>query len=98
MRYDTGDISDVGAAVWMYDILTMGLVTIGVHTVEVVLEKQNPKVASDIVLTDVELVIHCLPCHGYDNFHEVYELHSYLNLNRHGYLKSKLHNSIPGKK
>lgn len=57
MRYDTGDISDVGAAVWMYDTLTMGLVTIGVHTVEVVLEKQNPKVASDIVLTNVELVI-----------------------------------------
>jgi len=35
----------------------MGLVTIGVHTVEVVLEKQNPKVASDIVLTNVDLVI-----------------------------------------
>jgi len=35
----------------------MGLITISVHTVEVVLEKQNPKVASDIVLTDVELVI-----------------------------------------
>ena len=57
--YDTDDISDVGAAVWLYYTLTMGLVTIGVHTVEVVLEKQNPKVASDIVLTDVELVIQC---------------------------------------
>ena len=57
VRYDTDDISDVGAAVWMYYTLTMGLVTIGVHTVELVLEKQNPKVASDIVLTDVEVVI-----------------------------------------
>ena len=52
VRYDTDDISDVGAAVWLYYTLTMGLVTIGVHSVEVVLEKQNPKVASDIVLTN----------------------------------------------
>ena len=29
----------------------------GNHTVEVILETRNPKVASDIVLTDVELVI-----------------------------------------
>ena len=29
----------------------------GIHNVGVVLEKYNPKVASDIVLTDVELVI-----------------------------------------
>ena len=35
----------------------MGQVTIGIHTVGVVLEKYNPKVASDVVLTDVELVI-----------------------------------------
>ncbi|MCZ6681337.1 MAG: hypothetical protein O7E52_29320, partial [Candidatus Poribacteria bacterium] len=57
VRYNTDGISDVSATVWLCYRLVAEEVALGTHTVEVILETRNPKVASDIVLTDVELVI-----------------------------------------
>jgi hypothetical protein len=48
---------DVSAAVWLCHTLSPAQVGMGEHTVDVSLETRNPRVACDIVLTDVELVI-----------------------------------------
>ena len=54
---DPHRISDVSGAVWLYFDVDVPPRT-GSHEVKVVLEERHPKVASDIVLTDVELVVH----------------------------------------
>ena len=51
------NVSDVGTAVWITSELSSSQSRIGRHRVKVVLEKRNPKVACDIILTDVEVVI-----------------------------------------
>lgn len=61
IRYFLGDdphrISDVSSAVWVCSEMKPALVTQGVHKVKVVLNKRHPQVSSDLVLTDVEVVI-----------------------------------------
>ena len=50
-------IYDVGNASWFLLDLDPEEAAKGKHTVKVVLEHRNPQVASDIVLTNVELVV-----------------------------------------
>ena len=57
VRYATDGISDVSAAVWLCHTLSAAQVGLGQHRVDVSLETRNSRVACDIVLTDVELVI-----------------------------------------
>ncbi len=52
-----GQIHDVGSASWFLLNLTPDEAAKGKHTVRVVLEHRNPRVASDLVLTNVELVV-----------------------------------------
>ena len=49
--------SDVSDAAWLSWELNSKKVSLGPHTVQVILENRNPHMACDIVLTDVELVI-----------------------------------------
>ena len=66
-RYHTGEdvvanpfaarILDVGTAAWLSSKLSPTEVTRGQHQVKVTLAERNPKLACDIVLTDVELAI-----------------------------------------
>jgi hypothetical protein len=53
---DPHHISDVSGAAWLCFEMNMPI-SVGAHEVKVVLEERHPKVASDIVLTDVELVV-----------------------------------------
>ena len=53
----TPAISDVTSSVWQSYKLTPDQVPVGPHRVKVVLVERNPRLACDIVLTDVELVI-----------------------------------------
>ena len=53
---DPHHISDVSGTVWLRFEMNMPI-DVGSHEVKVVLEERHPKVASDIVLTDVELVV-----------------------------------------
>ena len=53
----TPAISDVSGSVWQSYDLAAEEVPVGVHRVKVVLEERNPRMAPDIVLTDVELVL-----------------------------------------
>lgn len=61
VRYDTStdpnQISDVSAAAWLCWPLSPNQVAAGVNSAEVILENRNPKVACDLVLTDLELVV-----------------------------------------
>ncbi len=61
LTYDTtGDrhgLSGVHAAAWVRFPLTAGQVKGGRHRVEVILRQRHPQLASDLVLTDVELVV-----------------------------------------
>ena len=50
-------ISDVGGAVWLYSKMAPVQVGRGLHQVQVVLSERVPRLESDIVLTDAELVI-----------------------------------------
>jgi len=50
-------IFDVGSATWLYSELSPSETATGPHTVKIVLEERNPRLACDIVLTNVELVI-----------------------------------------
>ena len=49
--------SDVSHAVWLHSRLEVSQVARGPHEVKVVLKRRNPQVLSDLVLTNVELVI-----------------------------------------
>ncbi len=51
------NISDFSSAVWLRFALTPDQANEGEHNVKVVLEKHNPKVRHDIVVSDVELVV-----------------------------------------
>ena len=51
------DISDVSDTVWLCCQMDPSKVAVGPHKVKVTLAERNPKMACDIVLTDVELVI-----------------------------------------
>ena len=53
----SADLYDVSPAVWLQSNLAPTEVSKGRHEVVVVLEERNPRMASDIVLTDVEVVI-----------------------------------------
>ena len=50
-------VNDVGTAAWLASDLSPADAAEGKHEVKVVLEKRNPKLSCDIVLTNVELVI-----------------------------------------
>jgi hypothetical protein len=50
-------ISDVSGAAWLHFRLAPDRTGVGPHAVKVVLAERVPKMASDIVLTDVEVVI-----------------------------------------
>ena len=50
-------ISDVGSAVWLYSEMAPGQVGRGLHQIKAVLSERVPRLESDIVLTDAELVI-----------------------------------------
>ena len=52
-----GQIFDVGAASWFLIDLSTDEAAFGTHKVRVVLQKRNPKLASDITLTNVELLV-----------------------------------------
>jgi hypothetical protein len=52
-----GRIHDVSSASWFLLDLTSAEATKGKHTVKVALEHRNPRVANDLVLTNVELVL-----------------------------------------
>ncbi|MSS73473.1 MAG: hypothetical protein EXS64_18590 [Candidatus Latescibacteria bacterium] len=54
---DPHRLSDVSSAVWLCWRMEVSEVATGSHAVKVVLIERHPQVASDIVLTDVELVI-----------------------------------------
>ena len=51
------DVYDVSDAIWLHSKLNPSEVTNGLHEIKVVLLKRHPKVKSDVVLTNVELVI-----------------------------------------
>lgn len=57
MINDPHRISDVSDAVWVCSAMEPSNVGAGRHTVKVALETRNPYVASDLVLTDAELVV-----------------------------------------
>ena len=50
-------ISDVGTASWFIAPLSADQASEGMHTVKAILRKRNPRLACDIVLTNVELVV-----------------------------------------
>jgi hypothetical protein len=50
-------IYDVGSATWLYSELSPSETATGPHAVKIVLEERNPRLACDIVLTNVELVV-----------------------------------------
>ena len=50
-------ISDVSSAVWLCFVMQPTEIEVGKHKVKVVLGERHPQLASDITLTDVELVI-----------------------------------------
>ena len=59
---DTADayadyVSDVSSAVWLRSEFNPSEISKGPHQVQVMLQERNPKLACDIVLTNVELVI-----------------------------------------
>ena len=57
MISDPHGISDVSGAVWLSKQLDPSEVSAGIHAVEVALVKRHPRLACDLVLTDVELVV-----------------------------------------
>jgi len=58
LQYSTTDhISDVSAAAWLRFPMAPSQIEKGAHRVKITLEERNPKLACDIVLTDVELVV-----------------------------------------
>ena len=58
IQYSTMDrISDVSGAVWLRFPMAPSQIEQGPHRVKITLEERNPKLACDIVLTDVELVV-----------------------------------------
>ncbi|MBT3344121.1 MAG: hypothetical protein HN712_01190 [Gemmatimonadetes bacterium] len=61
IRFDRGTdpdpIGDFAAAVWFRFDLDAAQVTAGQHQVKVALVTRNPQVASDLILTDAELVV-----------------------------------------
>ena len=50
-------IRDVGPAAWLSSTLRPDEVTRGSHTVKIVLDTRNPHMGTDIVVTNVELLI-----------------------------------------
>jgi peptidoglycan/xylan/chitin deacetylase (PgdA/CDA1 family) len=50
-------VSDVSDVVWLSKFLSVDVVTPGTHQVKVALVTRNPLIESDIVVTDVELVV-----------------------------------------
>ena len=50
-------VSDVSSAVWLRSEFNPSEISKGPHQVQVMLQERNPKLACDIVLTNVELVI-----------------------------------------
>jgi len=50
-------ISDVGPSVWLRSVMNASEILQGSNRVKVVLEKRNPRLANDIVLTNVELLL-----------------------------------------
>ena len=57
MKDDPHGIGDVSSAAWLCTRLTSEQVTADFHAVEVVLERRHPRVACDIVVTDVEVLV-----------------------------------------
>ncbi|MFC1527024.1 hypothetical protein ACFL6X_09480, partial [Candidatus Latescibacterota bacterium] len=53
---DPARISDVSGAAWLHFPLTASAITSGDHEVKVGLVERHPRLACDLVLTDVELV------------------------------------------
>jgi len=58
-----GQIYDWSSAVWLSTVLPKSVATAGSHKIMVVLEKRNVQVKSDILLTNVEVVVQ----HGVDD-------------------------------
>ena len=54
---DPNPISDVSSAVWQRYQMPAADVTPGTHLVKAVARNRHPQVASDLVLSDVELVV-----------------------------------------
>ncbi len=54
---DPNGISEVSAAAWLHFAIPLGQVGSGRHTVRAVLVKRHPRIACDILLTDVELLV-----------------------------------------
>ena len=54
---DPHGISEVSAAAWLHYAIPVEHAGSGPHAVRAVLVKRHPRVACDIVLTDVELVV-----------------------------------------
>ena len=50
-------ISEVSAAAWLHFAIPLGQAGRGRHTVRAVLVKRHPRIACDILLTDVELLV-----------------------------------------
>ena len=50
-------ISDVTGSIWQSYQLTPEQVPPGAHSVKVILVERNPRLACDIVMTDVELAV-----------------------------------------
>ena len=58
-----GQIYDWSSAVWLSTVLPKSVATAGSHKIMVVLEKRNVQVKSDVLLTNVEVVVQ----HGVDD-------------------------------
>lgn len=54
---DPNAISAVSGAIWQSYSLDRSIVSSGIHTVQAILMHRNPQLGSDLVLTDLELVI-----------------------------------------
>ena len=61
VRYDAGadphGVSDVSGAAWLCWKLDPARVVLGTNSVEVILAERTPRIACDIILTDVELLV-----------------------------------------
>ena len=58
-----GQIYDWSSAVWLSAVLSQSIADVGSHRIMVSLEKRNAQVKSDVVLTNVEIVVK----HGFEN-------------------------------
>ncbi|MBT6630365.1 MAG: hypothetical protein HOB49_25345 [Gemmatimonadetes bacterium] len=55
--YEPHSIGEVGPDVWYVFAMDPAQVALGTHRVKVILVERHPQVASDLVLTDVELAV-----------------------------------------